>query len=63
MKARDEISGYRYEDHGHSCAHPYLLPAVRSELAAFFAGLGEKHVFDLGCGNGSVAAALIEVWS
>jgi 2-polyprenyl-6-hydroxyphenyl methylase/3-demethylubiquinone-9 3-methyltransferase len=58
LKAPGDISGYRYADHGHSCAHAYLLPAVRSELAAFFAGGASRRVFDLGCGNGSVAAAL-----
>jgi len=31
---------------------------MRRELAAFVAAGGEKRVFDLGCGNGSVAATL-----
>lgn len=54
------ISGFNYEHAGHSCAHPYLLPVVRSQLAGFFASNTnkEKRIFDLGCGNGSVAAAL-----
>lgn len=60
MKAPDEISGYRYADSTPSCAHSYLMPAVRRELATFFAGREKKRVFDLGCGNGSVAAALAE---
>jgi 2-polyprenyl-6-hydroxyphenyl methylase/3-demethylubiquinone-9 3-methyltransferase len=58
LQAPEAISGYRYRDGAHACAHGYLLPAVRAELAAFFAGGAAKRVFDLGCGNGSVAAAL-----
>ena len=58
MRAPDQISGYRYEDDGHSCAHSYLLPTILSELAAFLATRADKRVFDLGCGNGSVADAL-----
>jgi 2-polyprenyl-3-methyl-5-hydroxy-6-metoxy-1,4-benzoquinol methylase len=58
LNAPDGISGYRYQDSNHSCAHGYLLPVVRSEIAAFFASGREKRIFDLGCGNGSVAAAL-----
>jgi 2-polyprenyl-6-hydroxyphenyl methylase/3-demethylubiquinone-9 3-methyltransferase len=58
LRAREGISGYCYGNGGHSCAHSYLLPAVRSELAAFFASGVARRVFDLGCGNGSVAAAL-----
>ncbi|RWC35180.1 MAG: class I SAM-dependent methyltransferase [Mesorhizobium sp.] len=52
------MTGYRYGNPGHSCAHRYLLPEVRSELGAFFQHEGHRRVFDLGCGNGSVAAAL-----
>ena len=58
MPAPDQSSSYRYDHSGHSCAHSYLLSAVRSELAAFFDKGEPKRVFDLGCGNGSVAAAL-----
>ncbi len=60
MKAPEGISGYRYHDQRQSCAHGYLLPAVRSELAGFFGRRGndDMRIFDLGCGNGSVAALL-----
>lgn len=58
MKAPDAISGYKYNDAGHTCAHSYLLPALHAELAAFFSCRPTKRVFDLGCGNGSVAATL-----
>ncbi len=58
MKAPDQISDYRYEGSGPSCSHAYLLPAVRRELIAFFAGKAEKRIFDPGCRNGSVASVL-----
>ena len=58
MTAAEQISGYRFATPDHSCAHPYLLPAVRSELAMFYQGVRDRRIFDLGCGNGSVAAAL-----
>jgi SAM-dependent methyltransferase len=58
LQTRQGISGYHYADCGTSCAHPFLLPAVRRELAAFFASQVERRVFDLGCGNGSVSAIL-----
>ena len=56
MRADEAISGYRYDGSSQSCAHSYLLPKVRSELAAFFELKSDRRVFDLGCGNGSVAA-------
>lgn len=65
VKTAEAISGYRYSGSSHSHAHDYLMPVVRSELAAFFANRPPeqgkaKSVFDLGCGNGSVAAALAQ---
>jgi 2-polyprenyl-6-hydroxyphenyl methylase/3-demethylubiquinone-9 3-methyltransferase len=53
-----DISGYRYRDSTPSCSHDYLLPAVRRELAVFFAERANRRVFDLGCGNGHAAATL-----
>jgi 2-polyprenyl-6-hydroxyphenyl methylase/3-demethylubiquinone-9 3-methyltransferase len=58
LQAHEAIAGYRYADSGPSCAHDYLLPPVRRELTAFFAGRASRQVFDLGCGNGNVAAQL-----
>lgn len=58
MRISIKDQGYRYEDAAQSCAHLYLLPLVRSELSVFFAGNADRRVFDLGCGNGSVAAWL-----
>ncbi len=62
MKDQSAISGYRYLDAGHSCAHSYLLPALRSEVSRFKSSLGssKSRLFDLGCGNGSVAAFLAD---
>lgn len=45
---------YGYKDVKHSHAHAYLLPAVDEALAT----LAPQRVFDLGCGNGSVASHL-----
>lgn len=45
------VSEYRYEDADLNFSHRYLLPTVVSELKR---GQGQC-VFDLGCGNGSVA--------
>lgn len=57
------ISGYGYADAGLNTSHGYLLPALRQELAGS-RRLGATTLFDLGCGNGSVAAALAaEGWS
>lgn len=59
---RSEISGYRWDTAALTCAHDYLLPIVRRELArlgsADNAPAGGRRVFDLGCGNGSVANEL-----
>ena len=56
---RDEtLSGYRYEDALPSDAHNYLLPALLEAVDGV--NCGDRRVFDLGCGNGSVAAALSE---
>ena len=60
MKDAEHIAGYKYADSGCSHAHGYLLPAVRAELQRQRTRLGDRpaRLFDLGCGNGSVAAAL-----
>lgn len=60
MKEQSAISGYRYKSAGHSCAHAYLMPALRSEVARIKSHLGptKARLFDLGCGNGSVGAEL-----
>lgn len=55
MEAR-EISGYTWDSAELTSSHDYLLPAVIEELSRISGG--ERRLFDLGCGNGSVAAAL-----
>ncbi len=54
---RDAVS-YHYATAAHDDHHAYLLPAVEQALAAV--PLAEKRLFDLGCGNGSVAAHFAE---
>lgn len=49
-----DISGYKWGHASLSCAHDYLLPALLRELHL----LKPRRVFDLGCGNGSVANVL-----
>ncbi len=51
------ITGYRFADSQTNPAHRVLLPALRDELARLSAR-GARHLFELGCGNGSVAALL-----
>lgn len=59
MKEKTSAAGYRYAHAENSHAHAYLLPALQAELKALGATLsGPSRLFDLGCGNGSVAAAL-----
>lgn len=48
------LDGYKFESDGADPSHDYLLPAVRRILAAH----GGRRVFELGCGNGWVAAQL-----
>ncbi|RCX32250.1 2-polyprenyl-6-hydroxyphenyl methylase/3-demethylubiquinone-9 3-methyltransferase [Thioalbus denitrificans] len=49
-----EISGYRWDDSELTSSHDYLLPALLKELRR----LREGRLFELGCGNGSVANVL-----
>ena len=51
-----EIGGYRYANPQLNSSHDVLLPAVRSLLEQLApSNAGSKRVFELGCGNGSVA--------
>ncbi len=56
-----QISGYRYSDTNCTCAHSYIMPKLLQllNIEAQHNG-GHKQVFDLGCGNGSVAARLTD---
>jgi len=50
------VSDYQYSDGRLNESHEYLLPALVSILNSLDAP--EKRLFELGCGNGSVAAAM-----
>jgi len=54
--------GFRYLSAKNSQAHAYLLPALSAELNKIRPSLAqdELRLFDLGCGNGSVASALTQ---
>lgn len=58
-------TGYRYSDPAPNPSHSYLLPTLLREMSQLKNGnSGASRVFDLGCGNGSVAAILSrEGWS
>lgn len=51
------ISGYRYDSAELGHAHDYLLPTVLRVLGGVDRA-GEGRLFELGCGNGSVARVL-----
>jgi 2-polyprenyl-3-methyl-5-hydroxy-6-metoxy-1,4-benzoquinol methylase len=57
MKDAIGISGYGYSNAALGHEHAYLLPAVQSVLKNHFSTntRPDKRIFDLGCGNGSVA--------
>ena len=63
MKELESISGYTYRDFRPNHSHGYLMPALVAELEKIClarGGMGKK-LFELGCGNGSVAARLAEL--
>lgn len=51
-------SDYPYHGGSRNCSHAYLIPTVRKLLDSLHWPLGSRPVFDLGCGNGAVAAYL-----
>lgn len=52
--------GYAFSSARKSPSHGYLMPALNAELARLKPSLeqSDRRLFDLGCGNGSVAAAV-----
>lgn len=58
----DDIGGYPFDGPGLNCSHAYLLPAVRDLLREEEQRLepGRRRLFEVGCGNGSVAHVLSE---
>jgi 2-polyprenyl-3-methyl-5-hydroxy-6-metoxy-1,4-benzoquinol methylase len=58
MDKIEDITGYKWENAETNCSHEYLLPTVFNVLDSLELKGDSKRVFDLGCGNGSVAACL-----
>lgn len=58
--AKHEVSGYRYSNAKTNHSHRILLEPIFAELDAFFSNGRSRRIFDLGCGNGSVAHLLTE---
>jgi predicted TPR repeat methyltransferase len=53
-----DITGYRYTETGLNQSHGYLLPAVSRVLDKLTVPARARRLFELGCGNGSVAYEL-----
>lgn len=58
MDTSPAISGYRYANSKLNCSHDYLLPTVFCLLDGLDPPAGRRRLFELGCGNGSVAREL-----
>jgi 2-polyprenyl-6-hydroxyphenyl methylase/3-demethylubiquinone-9 3-methyltransferase len=57
MEDLNQIDGYQWVDSELTGAHNYLAPRLKSILLAEReASKGENRLFDLGCGNGAIAA-------
>lgn len=52
------VTGYRYTHSGLNTSHDVLLPALLRLLDSLNLPPSERRLFDVGCGNGSVAHAL-----
>lgn len=50
--------GYQYSDGSLNASHAYLMPAILRILQSSIAPESDKRIFELGCGNGSVANEL-----
>lgn len=55
-----DISGYVYDDGELNDSHNYLVPSLLKILASLSLAPNDRRVFELGCGNGAVAAVLTE---
>lgn len=59
----NNISGYVWENAELNCSHEYLLPELKRILTTQD-NLKPRRLFELGCGNGSVANELVRLgWS
>ena len=56
----DNIIDYAYHNALLNCSHGYLLPAVTKILEDLHLSPDNQRLFELGCGNGSVANHLTE---
>lgn len=63
MSDQTDISGFRWTNAELNHSHGFLLPAVLRELSPLRGDLGPKggRLFELGCGNGSVAKVLSDL--
>lgn len=66
----ENISGYLYDSGERNCSHDYILPSILRLLndleptANSPQPAGEQRLFEVGCGNGSVASAIASLgWS
>lgn len=57
---KNESSGYRYSGGNLNHSHKYLLPSLMGILEGLPLSEGQRRIFELGCGNGSVANYLTE---
>lgn len=53
------ISGYKWRDGGHAHAHSFILP-VLDNILKNLPKSSDNRLFDLGCGNGSIANHLYQ---
>lgn len=53
-----DMSGYVYQDGELNQSHQYLVPSVLAILASLSVPPSHRRVFEIGCGNGAVAAVL-----
>ncbi len=58
MDTTSDLSGYTYANSALNYSHSYLLPTVFRRLDGLNLPVGERRLFELGCGNGSVAHQL-----
>jgi len=61
LNAVKDISGYVYQDAELNDSHQYLLPTLLKNVARLRLNPDQQRVFELGCGNGSVARELTEI--
>lgn len=58
MDTSSAISGYHYNHAGLNCSHGYLLPTVFRLLDGLNLPADQRRLFEVGCGNGSIAHEL-----